>query len=160
MINPTKINQAIFAEKRSDKRQEWVRNTILDAFRVMKRNVRYGRSFNPIIPEKNWTIKSVRELRELSRTLGDHMADWVELAFTWAQRIAGGEPWEMVCNSADTEQFYRLAIWKDGKPRLIGGSWMDDNYRPSTSVSVYYCEENDTFHGTVPLVISYEAKLK
>ena len=30
------------------------------------------------------------------------MADWVEQAFEWAQRISNGESWKTICNDADT----------------------------------------------------------
>jgi len=155
LVEPSQIDQSLFYQSRDDMKQEWTRHIILEAFEMTRNDPAYTRSFKAIIPEKNWLIKSANELEELSSVLGDHMANWVELALIWAQRIANGEEWKTICNEPDVEEYYRLVIWKDGYPRLIGGSRIDNNYRPSSGVNIYHCYLEDTFHSTVPLVISY-----
>lgn len=156
-VNPKAINQNLFSEKRKDSMQEQTRQIILEAFtKLNEEPEKYGRPFKTMIPEKTWSSKTVKELKEIANNLGDHMADWVEQALEWAQRIANGETWEDVCNEADTENWYRLVIWKNGYSRLVGGARKCNFFNPASYVfNINYYSVNRLNH-TVPLVVLYE----
>lgn len=156
-VNPQTINQSLFKKKRKDERQERTRKLILEAFAEVKSSPeKYGRKFKTMMPKKTWTSKTVAELKQLACEFGNHNADWVEQALEWAQRICNGESWEAVCNNADTANWYRLVVWKNGYARLVGGSRHDDNYFPaSDDLSDDYFSFN-SFDNTVPLVVLYE----
>ena len=87
--------------------------------------------------------------------LGDHNADWVEQALEWAQRISNGESWEVICNNADTANWYRMIIWKNGYARLVGGSRNRSNVFPASDVHNYDYDSYGIIY-TVPLVVLYE----
>lgn len=53
--------------------------------------------------------------------MGDHLTDWVEQAFEWAQKIANGESWESICNEVDTAKWVRCVRWK-AWIKFVGGS--------------------------------------
>ena len=156
-VNPQTINQSLFKKKRKDERQERTRKLILEAFAEVKSSPeKYGRKFKTMMPKKTWTSKTVAELKQLACEFGNHNADWVEQALEWAQRICNGESWEAVCNNADTANWYRLVVWKNGYARIVGGSRHDDNYFPaSDDLSDDYFSFN-SFDNTVPLVVLYE----
>ena len=156
-VNPQTINQSLFKKKRKDERQERTRKLILEAFAEVKSSPeKYGRKFKTMMPKKTWTSKTVAELKQLACEFGNHNADWVEQALEWAQRICNGESWKAVCNNADTANWYRLVVWKNGYARIVGGSRHDDNYFPaSDDLSDDYFSFN-SFDNTVPLVVLYE----
>ena len=106
--------------------------------------------------KKTWTFKTVAELKQLACEFGNHNADWVEQALEWAQRICNGESWEAVCNNADTANWYRLVVWKNGYARLVGGSRSDGNDYPASDVDNVDCNSNRRICNTVPLVVLYE----
>jgi len=150
-VNPKTINQNLFSEKRKDSKQEETRQIILEAFaKLSEEPQKYGRPFKTIIPEKKWSTKTVKELEEIANILGDHMADWVEQALEWAQRIANGDTWEAVCNYVETENWVRLVIWKNGYTKLVGGT----DY-PASDVSCGIYNSNDSVSTAVPLVVLY-----
>lgn len=156
-VNPKAINQNLFSKKREDPMQEQTRQIILEAFvKISEEPEKYGRPFKTMIPEKTWSFKMVEELKKIANNLGDHMADWVEQALEWAQRIANGETWEAVCNEADIENWYRLVVWKNGYTRLVGGASEYDNSYPASAVDFVDYYSNDRLGFTVPLVILYE----
>lgn len=155
-VNPKDIDQELFLEKKEDEAQEWTRQIILEAFtRLSEEPEKYGRPFKTMIPEKTWSSKTEKELKEIANNLGDHMADWVEQALEWAQRIANGETWEVVCNEADTEYWYRLVVWKNGYSRIVGGARMSYAWPPSSAVIDRACPSNKKIYITVPLVVLY-----
>lgn len=156
-VNPQTINQSLFKKNRKDERQERTRKLILEAFAEVKSSPeKYGRKFKTMMPKKTWTSKTVAELKQLACEFGNHNADWVEQALEWAQRICNGESWKAVCNNADTANWYRLVVWKNGYARIVGGSRHDDNYFPaSDDLSDDYFSFN-SFDNTVPLVVLYE----
>ena len=155
-VNLQDINQSLFEKEKKDGRQEKTRKLILEAFAEAKRKPeKYGRKFKTMMPKKTWTDKTVKELRQLAWELGDHNADWVEQALEWAQRICNGESWEAVCNNADTANWYRLVVWKNGYARLVGGSRDCSDYNPASYVYDLNCGYGG-FDFTVPLVVLYE----
>ena len=156
-VNPQTINQSLFKKKRKDERQERTRKLILEAFAEVKSSPeKYGRKFKTMMPKKTWTSKTVAELKQLACEFGNHNADWVEQALEWAQRICNGESWEAVCNNADTANWYRLVVWKNGYARLVGGSRHNSDYYPAPDVVSGGCNSDDCRYHTVPLVVLYE----
>ncbi len=152
-VRPAEIDQRLFLEEKSDQRQEKTRQLILEAFAEMKNNSKYARPFKTLRPEKAWDMKKVKELEGLACNLGGHVADWVEQALEWAQRIANGETWKAVCNDPDTANWYRLIEWKNGYTRLVGGSRKNIFNSPASDVGSYDFGPNRCLHFTVPLVV-------
>ena len=142
-VNPQAITQNLFQKKRKNERQEKTRNLILEAFAEMQSSPeKYRRKFKTMMPMKTWTSKTVEGLNLLACELGDHNADWVEQALEWAQRICNGESWEAVCNNADTANWYRLVVWKNGYARPVGGSRIYNDCAPASAVFLYDCSSN------------------
>lgn len=153
-VNPKAINQRLFWEKREDTVQEETRQLILEAFsKIDKEPERYAKSFETMIPPKTWEEKNVIEFKELAEKLGGHMADWVEQALEWAQRINNGETWEAVCNNPDTANWYRMIVWKNTCGRMVGGANQIAHNRIAASLVDHHdCYSFDKFINTVPLV--------
>lgn len=152
-IKPAEIDQMLFSEEKFDERQERTRRLILEAFAEMKKNSKYVRPFKTMVPEKTWDGPMfIDELKEIACNLGDHMADWVEQALEWAQRIANGETWKAVCNDPDTANWCRTIEWKNGYTRLVGGGRRCDDDSPASDV--YYRDYYSYwFFSAVPLVV-------
>lgn len=156
-IKPQAIDKKIFKKKRKDNRQEATRQLIIEAFAEVNGNPeKYGKNFKTMMPKKTWSSETVAHLKEMASKLGDHNADWVEQALEWAQRIANGESWESICNIADTANWYRLVVWKNGYARLVGGSVYSKYCLPASDVDVYGYLINSSLNDTVPLVVLYE----
>jgi len=155
-VEPLTIDQNLFKENREDSREETTRRYILEAFDEMKKDARYARTFKTMMPEKTWESKTISELEMLANNLGDHMADWVEQALEWAQRIANGESWEDICNKEDTAKWYRLVKWKHRHHRPVGGSRIYYNVKPASYVDYNNYSGCNCFGSTVPLVVSYD----
>lgn len=158
-VNPFGIDRSKFEKPMSDRRQERTRQIIQEAFaEVDKHPEKYASAFYTLIPEKKWkSYKPVAELKQLACELGDHNADWIEQALEWAQRICNGESWEDVCNNADTANWYRLVVWKNGYARVVGGSRLSDINYPASDVDGFdYDSNNGGLNYTVPLVVLYE----
>ncbi len=154
-VNPMAINQAVFHYERPDLLQEMTRKLILEAFEELRKYpVKYGKTFMTMIPEKTWEVLSTFEMEEMCRNLGGHMADWVEQALEWAQRIVNGETWASVCNDPDTAKWYRLITWKNGNKKIIGGASEKRNYSPA---SFYNRNKNcgTMIFDTVPAIVIY-----
>lgn len=154
-VNPLGIDRSKFEKSMSDQRQEWTRQIIQEAFaEVDKHPERYASAFYTLIPEKKWNgYKTVAELKEYANELGGLMADWVEQALEWAQRIFNGESWEAICNNADTANWYRVILWKNGYYRLVGGSRCSINSSPASFVFPRGYVYNGSIVFTVPLVV-------
>ena len=156
-VNPQAINQKLFQEERYNWRQEQTRKFILEAFTEVKNNPeKYGRPFKTMMPEKTWNgYITVAQIEKLTSKLGDHIADWVEQALEWAQRIHNGESWEAVCNEPDTANWHRLVVWKAGYVRLIGGSVKGSGNDPVSDVNESNYYSRGRIYSTVPLVVLY-----
>lgn len=153
-VNPQTIDQSIFQKERKNARQEKTRRLILEAFAEVKNSPeKYGKKFKTMIPKKSWKSKTVEELKQLACELGGHNADWVEQALEWAQRICNGESWEAICNKADTANWYRMIIWKNGYARLVGGSRYLSIDCPASDVGDSDYDSNNRICDTVPLVV-------
>lgn len=153
-VDPLGIDLKLFRKKRKDASQETTRKLILEAFAELWRNPRkYGRKFKTMMPKKDWSHKTGKQFSEMGCKLGNHMADWVEQAMEWAQRIANGESWEDVCNKADTANCYRAIIWKNGSIRIVGGSHYSDLCCSASDVHNNDYDYDFIFINTVPLVV-------
>lgn len=154
-VNPQTINQSLFKEKRKDERQERTRKLILEAFaEVDKHPEKYASAFYTLMPEKKWNdYKTVAELKAYANDLDGQMADWVEQALEWAQRLFNGESWETICNNADTANWYRVILWENGCYRLVGGSRNSNGNNPASGVFNYDFASYSFFLDTVPLVV-------
>ena len=157
-VNPQTINQSLFKKKRKDERQERTRKLILEAFaEVDKHPEKYASAFYTLMPEKKWNgYKTVAELNAYANDLDGQMADWVEQALEWAQRLFNGESWETICNNADTANWYRVILWKNGCYRLVGGSRNYNVLNPASDVFDYDYGSFNCICDTVPLVVLYE----
>lgn len=109
-VDPCKIDKKLFEEKRVDEEQEKIRQLILEAFDVVEREKeKYGKKFKTYIPLPSFKInQGLEDVIKEAQEHGDHLADWVEQAVEWGQRIANGEKWETICNEADTIGCYRI----------------------------------------------------
>lgn len=154
-VNPLGIDRSKFEKPMRNKRQEWTRQIIQEAFaEVDKHPEKYASAFYTLIPEKKWDgYKTVAELKAYANDLGGLMADWVEQALEWAQRIFNGESWEAICNNADTAKWYRMIVWKNGCARLVGGSRDDDYDILASFVLDHDYNSCSRIYSTVPLVV-------
>lgn len=156
-VNPQDIDQTLFREEREDVSQEKTRKRILEAFAEIKSNPeKYGKNFKTMILKKTWLYKTVEELMQLACEWGDHNVDWVEQYLEWAQRISNGESWKAVCNYADTANWYRLVIWKNGYGRLVGGASSINSDFPASDIDKNDCDPDFVCGLTVPSVAKYE----
>ena len=156
-VNPEDINRELFKRKRKDESQERTRQIILEAFDEVKNNPeRYNKPFKTLIPEKTWASKTVAQLKKVAKSHGDHMADWVEQALEWAQRISNGESWKAICNDTDTANWYRLVVWKNGYVWLVGGSRRGYHDYPVSDTASYNYGSYGIFNEAVPLVVLYK----
>ena len=153
-VNPLEIDRDLFRKKRKNEQQERTRQLIWDAFDKMNEYPHmYGKPFKTLMPEKTWKYKTVDEFMEMANALGGHIADWVEQAFEWAQRIANGETWEDVCNKPDTANWYRLIKWKDGIFMPIGSSRLNRDVTNPPSDFSDFIIIGYRVYDTVPLIV-------
>ena len=154
-VNPLGIDRSKFEKPMSNRKQEWTRQIIQKAFaEVDKHPEKYASAFYTLMPEKKWNgLKTVAELKAYANDLDGQMADWVEQALEWAQRIFNGESWETICNNADTANWYRVILWENGCYRLVGGSRHNDYDDPASDVGNRGYYSNYRIIGAVPLVV-------
>lgn len=158
-VDPKSINRKLFEEKRADLEQKNTRKLILKALDEVEANPeKYAKVFYTMIPEmipeKTREATITLELKKLAETYGHHMANWVEQALEWGQRISNGETWETLCNEADTANWYRLVIWKNGYCRRIGGARKSyDRRNPASYIHGNSRASNPIQINTVPLVV-------
>lgn len=153
-IDPLAIDQKLFQTERADPKQEKTRKWILKAFAEVKKDPKkYGRKFKTMRPEQRQNI-NIKDVKAWACEMGDHIADWVEQALEWAQRIANEETWKELCNDNDTSKYFRLVVWENGYVRYIGGSRV---YKYAASdVGNNNISDGEFAYGAVPLVVDYE----
>lgn len=156
-VNPASINQKLFKKQRIDKMQELTRQIILEAFAEVKNNPeKYAGPFETKISEKMWKSVTFKELEEYANNLGWHIADWVEQALEWAQRISNRESWTAVCNDPDTASWCRIVLWKNGYARIVGGSCKLNNTISASDVCNYDFNTDYILNNVVPLLVRYK----
>ena len=160
LVNPSKIDWNLFKNEREDESQEKMRKLILEARTMVDKYPKeYRKPFKTMMIEmldcEEW--KSVSELNHLAWSMGDHMADLVEQSLVWAQRITNGEPWEDVCNKADTAKRYRLVRWRKNNWKLqfvlVGGSCKRGKDYPASYVHEGIIDYNYNVRYTIPLIV-------
>jgi len=154
-VTPQEIDQGLFQEEKTDKAQEKARRLILEAFAELEKcPEKYGSQFYTLIPLKDWSgCKTAEELKRYAISLGGVMADWVQQALEWAQRIGNGETWEAICDDPDNASCYRAIIGENGGIQLVGGSHSFAYKISATDIDdEEYCF-NAIFEETVPLVV-------
>ena len=153
-VIPLEIDRSCFEKLKRNPQQETARQLILEAFaEVDKHPEKYAVPFYTLIPKMNWNgYKTVEELKEYANDLGGEMANWVEQALEWAQRISNGEDWENICNDADTSKYYRIIVWKNNCFRYVGGSRYDECEAPASDIFSHDYNSNHNCSRTVPLV--------
>lgn len=149
-VNILGIDRSSFACPKKKFEEERIRSIIQKAFvEVDKHSEKYATQFYTLIPKKEWIgDKTVVELKVYANDLGGQMADWVEQALQWAQRISNGESWEDICHKADTTYWYHKIITWNGYYRAIGGFGVHPTY---TGHRDYYSFEK--INDAVPLVV-------
>ena len=155
-VKPLEIDRSSFEKPMKDKKQEWTRQSIQKAFaEVDKQPEKYASPFYTLIPVKHWNgYKTITALREYAKSfIGGLMADRVEQALEWAQRICNGESWEDVCNNPDTANYCRVIEWENGCVRLVGGSRIEKIFFPASDVCIYDTDFDDFVSFAVPLVV-------
>lgn len=154
-VRPDEIELSFFQKKRNDLKQENARALIEAAILEARKHPDKYPEFEIIVPEKNWVVDTIENIKKYSNELGGHTADWVEMGLMWAQRIQNGERWEKFCNIPDRSKWYRLIIWKNNEVRLIGGSTMGGNRSPMTHIHNHYYSDSSRPGNVVPLVSKY-----
>lgn len=154
-VNPLEINRSLFEKPMRDLRQERTRGLINEAFaEVDKHPEKYASAFYTLIPNKKWNkSKSVAELKKYAKDLGGEMANWVEQALEWAQRISNGESWDTICNYEDTATWYRMVIWKDNFAYLVGNPSVFKSRYSASYIHPARYHSLDHVYNTVPLVV-------
>ena len=134
-VDPQKINRSFFVNEREDCVQEEIRQLICEAFKKVDANPKeYGQPFETLrISREEIEFMSEAKFADFASELGGHIANWVEQALEWAQRIQNGESWQELCNYSDNTRQRRLIIWQDGQLRTVGGTYFKN--RPATYVS-------------------------
>ncbi len=156
-VNPLDINQELFRNRKENLEHETKRRIILEAFEELKNKPeKYAKVFYTLIPEKNWQVRTVRQLNKIASTLGDHMANWVEQALEWAQRIQNGESWEDICDKPDTVKWYRVVAWNDDCARIIGGAQKYKDNSPPSHIQGANFLNGFNIDTAVPLVVGYK----
>ena len=152
-VNPLEIDRRYFREQRKNLLQENTRQVILKAFDEFdKCPGSYYSSFYTLIPKKRWgNWKNGRELCDYANCLDleGHMANWVEQALEWAQRISNGESWEDICSKRGNIKRSRVILGGNGIYLLVGC----EGLLPASNIHDTGYLSNFRFHSAVPLVV-------
>lgn len=140
-------------KKRKDIKQEKTRKLIKEAFREFDAKPAQYPEYETMVPEKTWVVDTIENIKKFSNMYGGNTANWVEQALEWAQLIANGVPWETLCNTQDFSQWYRVITWKDGEPRVVGGSVQGGNSCSATHIHAYNYTNSSTPGNVVPLIV-------
>lgn len=150
------IDTKLFEEEREY--GEFARRLILEAFEEVRKNPeKYAKVFLAKIPKEiEYAEKSYEEISTLLAEKNQHIADWVELALIWAQRITDGEKWEVLyMDCYNVSPYERFVIWKDGRIAIVGGSSSPYSLgypeKHISSIFEFPCMEN---RHRVPVIIS------
>ena len=156
-VDPTKLNKNLFMSKKINFLQEETRQLILDAFYEMEKYPeKYEREFYTLVPKTLRSGRTIKELKSCAEMYNGHMANWVEQALEWAQRISNGETWEDICLKPDLMTWYRIIEWKGGTIRFVGGTSTGHLKCSATKVGTTNWILNDTVYHAVPLIVKYE----
>lgn len=158
-VNPVIIisKRKLFEKRKNDVAQEKARRLILEAIYIAEKDPqKYQKVFQTIVPKKKWNIKTVEQLKLIAISQGGHMANWIEQALEWAQRIIDGETWIQLCNRPDTSMYYRVIEWKNGYIRVIGGAIGCYDNSPAFEIGKVDYDEEHAYKNSVPLIVRYK----
>lgn len=156
-VDAKSLYRSDFKWKRIDPFQEKTRQLILEAFEEMdKRPTEYRVPFYTMIPKKTWQgdVKG-DQLKRIAEYHGDRMANWIEQALEWAQRISMGFSWGHLCNMHDAAKWNRVITWKkENSQAVVGGREGGDFASPAC---IHPCGDisNIVVMCAVPLVVSF-----
>jgi len=156
-VDPKRIKRSLFEIRDDEADIVEAKQLISEAFKEMQKNPnKYARSFKVMIPKKvTYIDKRFMEIINSLNEKNEHIADWVELALVWAQRISNGETWKTL--HINVSFYGRFIIWKDGNIASVGGSTIPYVYHyselhiiptPLTLNSINRC--------CVPVIASYD----
>lgn len=160
-VNPSKIDRNLFKYKKNDEQEEKVRQIIAEAFEEVDKNPeRYNRQFYTIFPDCDWypDDAKVGELEGSSKYPQSHLADWVEQAMEWAQRIQNGEFLSELCEEIDPSEWYRLVLGKDNTIWVVGSATHAGYKKPATDVAIHKYNSEAPLWFTVGLYVHYNIK--
>ena len=184
-VDPYAIDRSLFEKEREDPEQEKTRQLILEAFVEFDANPeKYSGKFEIMVPNTTWKLRKCwgtdwygdndrttiltkivlgEDIEALACVLGDRIADWVEQALAWAQRICNGETWKDLCNTVEKTYYnYRVIVWKNNLLRLVGNATRDfcsRGYRPCPATYIWDCIEyssGSTMNNIEPVVVRYK----
>lgn len=143
IVNPKTIDKKLFAIRRADAKEEWIRNFIsLTIMEAEKYPEKYLIPFKTLIPEVEMNLQKIIKKEQL--------ADWIQQGLEWAQRITNGEEWRKMCSEPDNINFRRFVKWGEDI-RLIGGL-----SNPSTFISEPCWVDYTEVKYARPLLVEYE----
>ena len=150
------INLELFKEPRKDRKQEQVRQIILEALFEAQSKPEYAKPFKIVIPENDWRDTTILDIVVIAPKIGDHLSNWVEQCLEWAQKITNGISWEELCNTPDTSKWRRLVFWKNGYWRIIGGATVTTISFSASDVISYFFSLRYSVSNTAPAVTVYD----
>lgn len=163
VVVPNTINRELFKQERKDPLQESTRKLILEAFEENEKCWRKDCWFQLLIEPKT-IIKDYSPLQkyeQMAKDYGHHtcMANWIDQALEWAQRIHNGETWEEVCN-AITQITGRMIKWKNEDMAQVGGFRLELKsggilYNKSPNAFVQVEKSDNLIRFRAPLIVEY-----
>ena len=155
-VNPILIDEPTFEIEKKDcyAHKESIMQVIQKAFIEMKKDLRrYARPFEIVTPEELESVYTEEKMVALAEKYGDHIADWVEQALEWAQRIANGED---IFNKSDDSKWFRAISWQDGHVCLVGGANELNNHDSAASIHDFNVNSSYQIYNAVPAVVRYK----
>lgn len=155
-VNPILIDEPTFEIEKKDcySHKESIMQVIQKAFIEMKKDLRrYARPFEIVTPAELESVYTEEKMVALAEKYGDHIADWVEQALEWAQRIANGED---IFNKSDDSKWFRAISWQDGHVCLVGGANELNNHDSAASIHDFNVNSSYQIYNAVPAVVRYK----
>ena len=155
-VNPITIDESIFemGEKGYYSHEEYIMQLIQKAFIEMKKDLRrYARPFEIVTPAELEPVYTEEKMVALAEQYGDHLADWVEQALEFAQKIANGED---IFNKSDDSKWFRAISWQDGHVCLVGGSEEFNNHDCASAIHEFHVNSFYQLHNAVPAIVRYK----
>lgn len=155
-VDPKTIKRQLFEEERVNAYEEHTRELIVRAFQEVDANpMKYARAFKTMFPARKWELCKPKTLRAMAKMKGGHLANWVEQALEWAQRISNGETWAAICIDPDAARNFRIVEWERGFVRLIGGSTDAEDFSAPTEYEGVECDKREKVKYATPLIVVY-----
>lgn len=156
-VNPITIDESIFEIGEKEhyySHEEYIMQLIQKAFIEMKKDIRrYARPFEIVTPAELEPVYTEEKMVALAEQYGDHLADWVEQALQWAQKIANGED---IFNKSDDSKWFRAISWQDGHVCLVGGSEEFNNHDCASAIHEFHVNSFYQLHNAVPAIVRYK----